>query len=73
MKRISKADRYLPMSSILALRELPPLGETKIKPDLCAAVETVEGGSKVIWLSEGFPLARSGYGRIKLTHSSRRE
>lgn len=40
--------------------------ETPAKPDLCALVETVQGGSKVIWLSEGFPVDRSRYGRITL-------
>lgn len=36
------------------------------KPDLCALVETGEAGRKVIWLSEGFPVDRSRYGRIAL-------
>ena len=71
MSRISKIDRYLPMSSILALRALPPLAETKAKPDLRALVETPEAGAKVIRLHDGFPLDRSSYGRITLTHSRR--
>ncbi len=36
------------------------------KPELCALVETGEAGRKVIWLSEGFPVDRSRYGRIAL-------
>lgn len=70
MSRISKVDRYLPMSSILALRDLPPLIENGGKPPLRAIVETDEAGGKVIRLSEGFPARRSSYGRIRLEQRS---
>lgn len=44
----------------------------KAKPEIRALVETAEGGSKVIWLSEGFPVDRSSYGRITLARVARR-
>lgn len=67
MKRISKVDRYLPLSDVGSLWELPAMIEGAApKPELCALVETGEAGRKVIWLSEGFPVDRSRYGRIAL-------
>lgn len=71
VKRVSKADRYLPMSSILTLRSAPPI-KAASKPDLRATVETVEDGSKLIRLSDGFPVDRSSYGRIALARVARR-
>lgn len=51
----------------LALTASPaPAVSVVAKPELCALVETVQGGGKVIWLSEGFPVDRSRYGRIAL-------
>lgn len=40
------------------------------KPPLCALVETDETGRKVIRLSDGFPVRRSSYGRIRLEQRS---
>lgn len=41
--------------------------------ELRALVETAENGGKVIWLSEGFPVDRSRYGRIALERRQRGE
>lgn len=46
--------------------------ERAAKPEIRALVETVEDGSKVIWLFDGFPVDRSSYGRITLAHVARR-
>lgn len=62
---LSRANRYLPLSDLDDLRA-PAMVTVAAKPALCALVQTVEAGRKVIWLSEGFPVDRSRYGRITL-------
>ena len=70
-KRISKADRYLPMSSILQIRPHPSKGFAPIaRPEIRTLVEADEAGGKVIRLSDGFPVRRSSYGRIRLEQRS---
>lgn len=70
MKGRARAASYLGQD----LDWVPPAPTLPVaKPDLRALVETVEDGGKVIWLSDGFPIDRPSYGRITLTHSSRRE
>lgn len=70
-KRVSKADRYLPMSSIFELRAHRSTEFASAqKPQIRAIVETDEAGGKVIRLSDGFPRSRSSYGRIAVTRAS---
>lgn len=70
-KRVSKADRYLPMSSILELRAHRSTEFASAqKPEIRAIVEADEAGCKVIRLSDGFPVRRSSYGRIRLEQRS---
>lgn len=40
------------------------------KPDLQAMVSTDEAGGRVIRLSDGFPVRRSSYGRLRLEQRS---
>lgn len=65
MKGKMRAASYLGQDSTDWMRPVPA-SYIATKPDLCALVESAEGGGKVIWLSDGFPVDRSRYGRIAL-------
>lgn len=62
---LQRAEQNAPVRSWHPLDTPCPM-PASAKPDLCALVKTVEAGRKVIWLSEGFPVDRSRYGRITL-------
>lgn len=64
MSRLSRAKRYMPASTLARLSPIQ-------KPEVRAIVETDEAGGKVIRLSDGFPVRRSSYGRIRLEQRSR--
>lgn len=66
-----KAEESAPKRRWAAWGALEPRSD--VKPPLYTLVETDKAGAKVIRLSDGFPVRRSSYGRLRLERAERQK